>query len=574
MSFHRFEAGRLSACKRTRYFLGINSFLGPLWLLLVLPPGSFVRPLAHHSPGPKVQSTVLPQLKKSLDQKQNREQTLSQARTDIFHGNVNRGGIVFDLQIQRLQSQDGGKIPIRAGDNLRFRLALQDAETKSPLTGLRPSAWMNLRRGNENVPCKTMVQSFLSGSLLAKKPELDLNTYYVLALNAGASVTVVDPQFNSVRPRLIARIALKGRGQDWALTSDQTRLYVSQPDANEVAMVDTGSWRIVRSKQLPGPARTALQPDEHYLWVSYGSGNQRSGVIVLEATKMTEVAWFPTGMGPHDIAFSADSHFAFITNRDQGSVVTIDITRLARIQELKLSGHPASVAFSPIAQAAYVTNTEQGTITALSPGSQNFAPHTIIHAEPGITKVYFPRDGRLGFVLNPEKGLVHILDVARNQIVQTAGIDKAPMQISFSDQLAYVVRQQSDLIEMIPLDQVGRQDVAVPVVDLPGGPNSLSNGMFSDDWTATIAQTPGQNAVVIASRRDKAIYYYDEGMAAPMGVFSNFGEEPRAVMVIDRSFKESSPGVYETIATVNNAGTYILSIVLDSPQLVECFQIQ
>ena len=30
--------------------------------------------------------------------------------------------------------------------------------------------------------------------------------------------------------------------------------------------------------------------------------------------------------------------------------------------------------------------------------------------------------------------------------------------------------------------------------------------------------------MLVANPRDKAIYYYQEGMAAPMGQFSNYGE--------------------------------------------------
>ena len=44
------------------------------------------------------------------------------------------------------------------------------------------------------------------------------------------------------------------------------------------------------------------------------------------------------------------------------------------------------------------------------------------------------------------------------------------------------------------------------------------------------------------------VYYYKEGMAAPMGSFSNYGRRPRAVRVVDRSLREQSPGIYRTEA--------------------------
>ncbi|HLJ86190.1 MAG TPA: YncE family protein [Candidatus Angelobacter sp.] len=498
----------------------------------------------------------------------------------IFHGTINHSGIAFDLQLQYL---DGASTELpRDGRAIRFRLGIHDSETGNALTGLHPTAWMNPNpmQAESGVPCKTMVQSFLRGSLLAKRPALDLNGYYVATLNETASITVVDPQFTVGRPRRIAHIALKGRGGDWTISSNQSRLYVSLPEADEVDLIDTASWEIVQRKRLSTPFRIALQPDEHYLWVSYRSGKEPSGVVALRADTLAEAARFETGSGPHDIAFSPDSRIAFVTSSGNGTIATIDIPRLVKIQELQTHGHPASVAFSPLAEVAYVTDTKLGNILVIRPNDQSSAPSAVIPAglipaEPGITKISFPGDGRFGLVLNPEKGLIQVVDTSRNQIVQTGDIDKSPTQIFFSEQLAYIMLQKSDLIEMLPLDQVGKPGAAVPIIDLPGGPSSGTGGPSSEERAAAISQVPGQNAVVIASRRDKTVYYYDEGMAAPMGVYANFGEGPRSLLVIDRSFKETSPGTYETVATPDhlNSTNYILPIVLDNPQMAECFQI-
>ena len=43
---------------------------------------------------------------------------------------------------------------------------------------------------------------------LLSRPELDLNTYYVLALNADATITVVDPLFGFGGTKLLALVAL------------------------------------------------------------------------------------------------------------------------------------------------------------------------------------------------------------------------------------------------------------------------------------------------------------------------------------------------------------------------------
>lgn len=485
-----------------------------------------------------------------------------------------RDGIALQLEIEPLEEQ-GGPATTHAGRALRVRLALHDAATQTPLTGLHPSAWMSLREG-EDVPCNTRARAFLRRAIMEKQPDMDLNDYYVLVLNQDETIHVVDPQFSSGRPRLVASIALSGRAADWALSSDQSKLFVSvnQVSVNqvsvsqpgEIVMIDTATWAIVHRARISGAAKLALQPDEHYLWSSY-SGSE-SGVAVLSAANLQLAARIPLRAGRHDMAFSNDSRLAFVTNPGAASVSIIDVARLAQIKEVKTQGPASSVAYSAASQSAYVTTTS-GSILAISERGEIIGR---IQAEPGLARIAFLRDGRIGLVLNPEKGLLYVIDAARNVLLQTARIDAAPEQIIFSDQLAYIVRRDSDLIEMVPLDQIGTPGAAVSTVDLPAGHSAFSHAS-ADELTKTMVQAPGENTVVIANAGDKAVFYYEEGMAAPMGTFSNFGKQPRSVLVVDRSLKEKSPGVYEATGRLEKAGTYIVPVLLDSPRIVECFAV-
>jgi hypothetical protein len=68
------------------------------------------------------------------------------------------------------------------------------------------------------------------------------------------------------------------------------------------------------------------------------------------------------------------------------------------------------------------------------------------------------------------------------------------------------------------------------------------------------------------------IYYYSEGMAAPMGNFQNYRRVPRAVKIVDRSLREETTGVYTTTARLPRHGVYNVSLLLDSPRVVHCFE--
>ena len=145
--------------------------------------------------------------------------------------------------------------------------------------------------------------------------------------------------------------------------------------------------------------------------------------------------------------------------------------------------------------------------------------------------------------------------------------------MSFSDELAYIRHRGSDSVLMIPLKSVGEAGKPVPVMDFPGGqhpPGRLPRPIPA----AGIVQAPGESAVLVANPEDQIIYYYKEGMAAPMGHFQNYGKQPLAALVVDRSLREVRPGVYETTVKMAGAGDYDLALFIDSPKLIQCFPLK
>src|SRR5687768_10427979 len=74
---------------------------------------------------------------------------------------------------------------LMAGQDAVFRFKIRDTTTKTPLSGVKPAAWAAQReRPGPPGPdqCRAKVNSYLQGSLRSR-PDVDLNAYYVLALN-------------------------------------------------------------------------------------------------------------------------------------------------------------------------------------------------------------------------------------------------------------------------------------------------------------------------------------------------------------------------------------------------------
>ena len=125
--------------------------------------------------------------------------------------------------------------------------------------------------------------------------------------------------------RLIARVKLDGNGLGMTLDASQARLFVAQDNADQVAVIDTTTNRIVRTidarapegmlpKKYTGAATSAvtLSPDGDQLY-AVNSGANSIALIPLTGQKAyTVTALIPTAYEPHDLTLSGDGSQMYI----------------------------------------------------------------------------------------------------------------------------------------------------------------------------------------------------------------------------------------------------------------------
>ncbi len=498
-------------------------------------------------------------------------QALAQkAAPAAYHRHIEREGVAIDLDIDSL----AGVPDFRQGDPVRVTFKITDTNTHSPLSSLFPAAWMDLLPTDPSADqdsCKTKVEGFIGSSILSE-PELDMNIFYVLTLNDDATISVVDPLFGFGNSKLLAMAFLDKPGYDWALTKDQRYLFVSMPEAGKVAVVTTADWKVLTNLKVgPNPGRLALQPDGTYLWVSYRDpfpGSELSGVTAIDVAHLKVVDHVETGRGDHDLAFDDHHPYVFVTNRDDGTVSVIDTTTLERLRQIETAPDPVSVSDSPVGGAVWVAHGKSGVLTAIDSDSLEVVAR--IQSDPGFDQIRFVPNSRLAIAVNPDTDKIYVIDGADRRIIQRGKVEDQPDQVAFSDELAYIRHRGSDTVLMVPLDEIGHEGKPIPVVDFPGGQHPPGE-MSRPTPALGIVQAPGATAILMSNPGDKSIYYYKEGMAAPMGDFKNYGHEPLAVTVVDRSLQEVQPGIYQTEVKLRRPGKYDVAFFLDAPRLTHCF---
>ncbi len=456
--------------------------------------------------------------------------------------------------------------PAVAGEEMLVRFKITDANG-TPLSSLRPVAWIDQRQIGLPMDariCREKVQAYLQPSF-SSRPTLDLNAYFILALNNEANISVIDPLSGFGGSKLYTLIPLKSPGEDWVLTDDNKRLYVTMPQVNQVAVIDIPTWKVIANVDAGAtPTSVALQRDERYLWVGDDS-DSASGVTVIDTATNKVAAQLKTGPGHHEIAFTDDDRLAFVTNKQSGTLSLIDIRKLAVLKNLKVGSQPAAIAFSTLSQTAYVASEGDGTIAAISAAKEDVVAR--IPTAPGLNAISIPASGRYGVALNRANSTAYSFDLSSNRVVQTIPVGPGSDQLSFTKQFAYVRASGSEFVTMINLANIGKE---ANVTQFPAGQKAPGARAHA----AAIVPAPEEGAVLVANPSDKMIYYYTEGMAAPMGSFQNYKRDPRALLVMDNSLRETARGIYSTTARLNNPGIYDVAFLLDSPRVTNCFEIQ
>lgn len=487
----------------------------------------------------------------------------------VLAGSVEQNGIKVDFQLIPLATATSSPHALRSGENATFKFHISDV-SGAPVSGAYPAAWMERRA--ETIPtghkaCQQRVKTFIENSLFSQ-PSLNLNVYYVLVMNDDPSISVVDPLFHFGGSNLLKMIPLSSPAYDWRQSERHNRLYITLPKTKTVGIVDTLSLDVVEYISLTvTPGRIELQPDEHYLWVGYQDSSEvGGGVVVINAKSGDIVKTIPTGAGEHDMAFSADNQYAFISNKQSTTVSVIDIRQLNNVKEISTGQYPVAMAYSPAANTLYVAHEGDGSLVAINSDSLSVVSRNQLN--PGLADISFAPGGRFALLANPTTNEVSVLDAANNRITKIGRVENGPDQITFSETLAYIRHRGSEIVLMVPFDAIANPDISLQVVDFPGGQRAFGEPTSP---AVNIVQAPGENAVLVANPGDQQIYYYKEGMAAPMGSFRNYQRNARALLTIDRTLREAEPGYYQTVAKLIEPGTYDVAFFLDSPRVVHCF---
>ena len=486
---------------------------------------------------------------------------------------VEQGGIAVDFSLNPAASANGGKLT--AGSTAIATFRVTDVRTGQPLAGIRPKAWLSARRSEAvatETSCSDKVRTFMSGQISARA-DADLNSYTIATLNHDKTITFINPQIASNVSKLESVVVLPSNGSDWVLTPERNRILVTLPNASGVAVIDAISARllsVVPTGESSKPVRIAMHPGGRFAWAGLDAANEIAVIDIPERKITSKLA---VGLGPHSISISDDGKWASVTNAGADSVTLFDAQSLTRISEVKVAKTPVAQAWSSAAGLFYTVSLNGNAITAIDP--RRGVSAASIPTSRGTVAIAFDPEGRLGFAVNQLDSRLTVFDPATNKIVGEGSTVSEPDQIAFTHLYAYirgVGSEKFSLYDLSPLRRKSSGEVSkLEPLNIQAGrllPSSEPNEIGP---ASMIVPTPEGNSVMIANAPDRMIYFYTEGMMAPMGTLQNYRRMPRGLMVLDRSLTETSAGIFTAPVNLSSGGRFDVPMLLDQPRLVHCF---
>jgi YVTN family beta-propeller protein len=473
-----------------------------------------------------------------------------------------------------LATAPGAKGGLMAGSDAVATFRVTDTRTGEPLSGLHPNAWFSSLKSGPPSPneaeCKDKIRAFMGG-LLSVRPDIDLNSYLAVTLNHDNTISFINPQVAFQITKLESIVVLPGRGADWALTLDKNWLFVSLPEQSAVAVINTVTRKLEKTIALDmgaRPRRVALAPDGRRLWVGL-DGSPRIAVIDTAERKLLSSVEVGGG-GLHSVAFTTDGRFAYVSNSDGESVTAIDARTLRKLADINVGQTPGPIAYSSAGNKVYVATVNGGGVAVIDPAKQAVVAN--VPVGQGVVALRFEPQGRYAFAVNQKESKLTIIDAATNRAVGSASVVASPDQVVFTSDYAYVRGLGSEKFSLINLKEAA--DGKPSPVDIQAGRRPPSDSPEDYGVADMIAATPEGGSAMIANAPDATLYYYVQGMMAPMGTLSNYKRRPQALLILDRSLAETGPGVYSTPVRLSHGGRFSVAILVDQPRLINCFDIE
>jgi hypothetical protein len=460
-----------------------------------------------------------------------------------------------------LKAADGGQLT--AGKEARAILRVSDKSSGLPFSSRSVAGWMLLQRNAQvsaEMSCNAKAKLFAQGNVTTR-PDVDLNENKLLILSRDGTISMVNPQIDFTITQMEKVIPLPAVPADWRMSADGGSLFVSLPVLNAIAVVDISTFAISNLIELDKatlPTQLIALPDGRV--AAYLMGIQ--SVAIADPAGIRSTAYMRVGKGR--VSMATDKRGGLYIATSDGTLSAIDTLADKSRLSVDIDRGESSIVFSDANNNLFISSSTSNRILVLNPLTLEIM--SSISAEPGISAMAMEPEGQLLVAINRMTDKLLLIDPSKAEIIAEETVARAPVELSFSSDYAYVRGLEGDHFSVIDLANL-RSGKLTPV-NIQSASRPVHDGEPAAN--ARLVAPYGHGALV-ANLQEQVAYYYMEGMNSPMGTVKTYGPNVIGLMSVNKGFRETSPGTYETTFTVPRAGRYDIPVTIDEDRFVTCF---
>src|SRR3954447_15873607 len=208
---------------------------------------------------------------------------------------------------------------------------------------------------------------------------------------------------------LLLGVALSGlaAGPAGAFTA-----YVSNEKSNTVSVIDTTSWKVVRTIKVgQRPRGIAFTRDQRYVLVAAGDDDT---IQMIDTKTNTVTGTLPSGPDPESFAQDPAGKFVYVANENDNAVTVIDIEQRARVGEVKVGVEPEGITVSPDGKMLVTTSETTNMAHFIDTATREIVANVLVDARPRYAE--FKPDGSELWVSAEIGGTVSVIDPVKREI--------------------------------------------------------------------------------------------------------------------------------------------------------------
>jgi YVTN family beta-propeller protein len=221
--------------------------------------------------------------------------------------------------------------------------------------------------------------------------------------------------------------------EQFDLSRDGKRLYISNEDSAQASVLDTTSGAIIKTIPIGHePEGVRVSPNGKWVIVTSETDNT---VSIVDTTSLEVLKTASVGVRPRDLAFTPDSKTIYVSGEGDASLSRVPIPAgepVTRVLELRKEARPMGVVFDAMRKRIYTSTGHGGTIAVaeLQGDGVKLLKEIAVGARPwGIA---LSRDGRRLYTANGPSNDVTIVDTSSLSVLKKVPVGKGPWGVVLS----------------------------------------------------------------------------------------------------------------------------------------------